>query len=529
MKKELSAEEIWSTIESQHCPEKTKVGRSYSMTLSNGITYIYQVLPNGQLLSIDDWFEGYVEILGSQEAGLIYAVKFEKTLVNFYEYFGNSFNSEPTISLKYTKKKIDELKIFAKDCAPVRIVQDYIYDKKRYWVIESYDEGSDGLIIVYNITDKKIQEKCRSVFLYQMTDCAVVYRFPFAPHRYGIITESMPYYFEVNNIFYIIDFLHNKRKQILDCGYRNLHIYEYGDNRYAIYAYKKHSPVAYFKYDETENQLEAYTYYNDLKNPHSKNKKFKVGDLKVINQLIIKEFWPNYNHIEESVKSLIPIKTVVPDDKFMNEGITGSFLLSHITSNGDEEVILVKEFVDFLVECKTTADFVQVDYYIHRLSHLGKACKVTDSKRLYSFIDSILSRLRTKKYLLSGSEKYLKIELFVHNISFGDICSHMVEEHCSHWIDGEFKREIIPVDFYHNCSFDISIRISIDFDPQREKYQPIEDVPYDDFDNKSTDEIEISLDSIFDLDNSDIEEEPPRKEDSPGDKFYKFCLPQSDN
>lgn len=84
MANELSAVEVWSTIEKLHCPEKNNFGRSYSITLSNGLTYLYKALPDGRLISIDDWFEGYVEILGTQESGLIYAVKFEKNQINFY-------------------------------------------------------------------------------------------------------------------------------------------------------------------------------------------------------------------------------------------------------------------------------------------------------------------------------------------------------------------------------------------------------------------------------------------------------------
>lgn len=517
MKNELSAEEIWSTIEAKHSSEKNMIGRSYSTTLSNGITYIYKALPNGRLLCIDDWFEGYVEILGSQEVGLIYAVKFEKTVVSFYEFIGDSFNSKPTVSLKYTKKIIDELKVFAGACGPIRIVQDYTYEKKRYWVIESYDEKSDGLIIVYNITENKIHEKYRNKFKYPISDAAVVYRFPFAPYKYGIISASLPYYYHKKQSFFIYDFSKNQKQIISNFTQSYLHIFEYGDNRWALFAKKIQIPIAFIKYNEYNNKITIFTDCVELLNSQLKKQRNNNEDLTTDN-----DFSNNYNSIEDIVKSLQAINTVVPDDKYMSEGINSSYTLSHITNKKDEEVILVKELVNFLKSCMDTNDFVPVDYYIHRLYYLRDACNEFDSKRLLCFIKTILSRMRTNKYLLESNKTRVKIDFLVHNITSGDLRSHMVEEHCSHWVNGSFVKDYIPVDFYHDCYFDLSIRINIDFEPQKEFYY---------YNNEQIDEYEFSSDNLDfeDFVEPLIKNVPQVQKDSSGERFYKFVLPKSED
>lgn len=441
--------------------------------------------------------------------------------------------------MKFSKKKIDEYKIFAAACGPIRIVLDYNYNNKRYWAIESYE----GSIIVYNITDNQIHDKCRNNFTYQITDSAVVYRFPFAPYRYGVATDSLPYSYDWNHNFYIVDFVKNKKRKLLDCVYRYLHIYEYGNNQYAIYAYKKHSPVAFLKYDEEQKLIESCTYYNTLTNPHNKNQKFKIGDLTVLNELFIKNS-SYFDPIEEKVRPLQAVNSVVPDNIYMSETISGSYTLSHIKSKAADEVILVKEFVDFLSSSRSCNEYVLADYYIHRLKHLCDACDELDSKRLDCFIDCILSRMRSKKYLLEGS--HAEIKFFVHNVSFDGIQSHMVEEHYSHWENGSFKKGIIPVDFYHNCSFDISIRIEISYDPKiRERGidQDLSNLSTDDFKRGFDEGKDNSNDSIFDLGNDAVEEisldtlfeddyesdedesiEPEVK--TPGEKFYKFVFPK---
>lgn len=152
--------------------------------------------------------------------------------------------------------------------------------------------------------------------------------------------------------------------------------------------------------------------------------------------------------------------------------------------------------------------------------------------------------MRSMKYLLGGN--HAEIKFFVHNVSFDGIQTHMVEEHYTHWENGSFKKGIIPVDFYHNCSFEISIKIELSYDPKLNESgidQDLSSLSADDFKRSYEEEKDISNDSIFDLSNDATEEisldtlfdddyesdeeesiEPVVK--TPGQQFYKFVLPK---
>lgn len=185
MKSKLSAEEVWEQIERQHDPEKNRVANTYAITLNNGITYLYSVSHDNRLLSIDDWFEGYVCQYGPIESGFPYVVRKCEQHIEIVKVEDKYIQKETIFSiLLNTDNSLDILEaFFAKS---LRINLFYAYAGEEFACITILKN-----VLVWNITQKIKYDSYKINAKSSPYDIELIYRFPQCPYKYGIGTRQI--------------------------------------------------------------------------------------------------------------------------------------------------------------------------------------------------------------------------------------------------------------------------------------------------------------------------------------------------
>lgn len=179
MESKLSAEEVWEQIERQHDPEKNRVANTYAITLNNGITYLYSVSHDNRLLSIDDWFEGYVCQYGTIESGFPYAIKNGRGALSIYK-----IESKDQESLLLSFDKKSSVYKYWKTNKQNRIALVDCYwrnGKDAFLSIVSSEAGRQ----IYSLNTKEIIDKYNKSFK-DKSHCRILFRLPFYPCRFAI-------------------------------------------------------------------------------------------------------------------------------------------------------------------------------------------------------------------------------------------------------------------------------------------------------------------------------------------------------
>lgn len=504
MENSKNAADIWDYIESHHKPQGIKYGSSYSMTLENGITYLYQVLPDGRLLTIEDWFEGYVDILGNIESGIHYAIIFDKCKVLIHEYINGMRKTEPTVTLKYTKKEIDEIKAIIKTCPPIRLRWQYHINDQCYWVIDSYNSQT----FIYNITQKSVSEKYIRTNDDSYDDYIIIYRFSFAPYRYGIVSNWLPLDPYSSNELFIMDFESKNKIRIGVCTRQKfLRIIEFKNYEYYIIMNGVGSSRRSIKYEPATNNLFVWPY--DLVEPaqyFNKNSKLKIKRTRSNSCPYACELNDTVNIINDSY----------PYNNVLEENCHFVKTISHIRSNDKMDILLSQEFVDLLEESLKQNDYVKINGKIY-ISELSSICEASDRNRLTAFLDYVDSKIQLTNYVLNQS--HLVIEILTHSLTSGNSVTQKVRGNLFYNRELD-KCEWTKVDklYKENCQFDLSIKISLDFDSDEYK------IIYEDSDDV-VDLSEISLDTMFEeIDDEEEDSLSEESEESKNDYIYRYIV-----
>lgn len=502
MEKQLNATDIWEYIESHHKTQGKRFGKSYSMTLNNGLTYLYQVLPDGRLLGIDNWFEGYVEIFGSIEAGIHYAVIFNKCNVCVHEYIDGMLQPEPTAILKYTKKEIDEIKAIIDTCPPIRIRWQYSYNGQKYWIIDSYDSQT----FIYNISEQRVTEKYRRYFIEPHDDYIILYRFPFAPYRYGIVSNWLALDQSYSNELFLMDFEEQNRIKIGTCTRQKFfRIIEFENDEYLLVLNGVGNNLRSLKFEKDTRKLLLWP-YNDVESPQYFNNGSKVK-LKRVRS----ESCPFYSNISDSGSI---VTDIWPFSNSLAEFFQFDRTIFHIHSDPDQNILLSDEFIAILKNSHRKNDFTLINGKID-VSQLSSICRNFDAIRLRSIIEYVNTKMLLPNYILKLPR--IAIEILAHDITYGDNVTKKVKGiwfYNSELKKGDWTKE--DKQYKEKCQFDISIRFSLFFDSREFSYN------YDESYENDIESKETSLDSIFEK-TEELYNDSPYVE-TEQDKTYRYIV-----
>lgn len=496
MAKIQNAAEIWTIIETLHSRQGVKFGKHYFVTLDNGITYLYQVLPDGRLLSIDDWFCGYVSILGNEESGIYYVVKFQVNQICIHEYALGIVKEKPTAVLKFAKKYIEEVKADMPTYKPVRLRYQYMYKGQKHWIIEICNRQ----IFVYNIDENSITQK--DIYNYlnysqNKSDYLILYRFPFAPHRYGLVTDFLNLDPNWSSEIFIMDFDDKNLYHLGNTKQKFFKIVEIDND--SIFFQLKKSGVKHYIACQHEDRVLKLISTAELE-PISSFNRFSKLKLKRIKTDKL-PYNPDLVQTDKTVSVTYPFNSPIFESTHYTKSIV------NIESNPDKMFYLSEDFVHFLEQNQTKKDFVPIDGEIN-ITDLGAIIK--DSDQLYTFNAYCESKLLSQKHILNKS--YMKVELLVNHISHGETIVKDVEGDEWHWTnDNKYRRKMIPKTYYADCCFNLSIRVKIDFDSDE----------FNNFYDENSNETVIVDESVSLSDFFDFAEEDNNNQSANDNKSYK--------